>query len=67
MKKKKKMSLSIVLILLTLLPMVVASAVITVRSVSTLNTMVMDEIEDELRGVALTSAKHFNRQAQSGD
>ena len=67
MKKKKKMSLSIVLILLTLLPMVVASAVITVRSVSTLNTMVMDEIEDELRGVALTAAKHFNRQAQSGD
>lgn len=67
MKKKKKMTLAFVLVLLTILPMAISAIIITFRSVSMMHTMVLGEIEDELRSSCLIAENHFNRQANLGD
>ena len=56
MKKKKRLTLAVVLILLTILPMAVSSIIIALRSVSMMHTMVLGEIEDVAGSAAVVSS-----------
>lgn len=63
----RKLSLKFVLICLGILPLLVASLTITIRSARMVNKMTMAEIESELHAVADIAASHFDEMAESGD
>lgn len=63
----KKVSLKFVLICLGILPLLVASLTITLRSASMVKNIALTEIESKLHSVADAAANHFNEMAESGD
>ena len=63
----RKLSLKFVLICLGILPLLVASLVITIRSTRMVKKIAISEIESKLHSVVDIASSHFKEMAESGD